>query len=66
MSFFVYFLLRLDYIKGHFRANKLKGVQMKLIINGFIKQFQNIKDKKTKIKLNHLDLRGAKEIKLFG
>lgn len=38
---------------------------MKLILNGFAKQFQNIKDKKSKIKLNHLNLKGEKEIKLF-
>jgi len=37
---------------------------MKLIINGIAKQFQNIKDKKTKVKLNHLDLKGEKPIKL--
>lgn len=37
---------------------------MKLIINGSIKQFQNIKEKKTKVKLNHLDLKGEKPIKL--
>lgn len=38
---------------------------MKLIINGITKQFQNIKDKKTKVKLTNLDLKGEKPIKLF-
>ena len=37
---------------------------MKLIINGITKYFQNIKDKKTKVKLTNLDLKGEKPIKL--
>ncbi|WP_418186757.1 hypothetical protein [Aliarcobacter lanthieri] len=37
---------------------------MKLIINGFIKQFEKIRDKNKKIKLTHLDLKGEKPIKL--
>ncbi|WP_323669132.1 hypothetical protein [Aliarcobacter butzleri] len=37
---------------------------MKLIINGIAKHFQDIKDKKTKVKLTHLDLKGEKPIKL--
>lgn len=38
---------------------------MKLIINGIVKNFQSLKDGKSKIKLTRLDLRGNKPIKLF-
>lgn len=38
---------------------------MRLIINGIVKNFQSLKNGKSKIKLTHLDLRGEKPIKLF-